>query len=194
MSVLSAKLRRLGFALLYIGLGLGANPALAESPALDLPRAGDMRKLVVHQVPRPGSDVAFTDAQGTPVTLADFAGKVVVLNFWATWCPPCRAEMPTLDALQRDMGGDDLVVLAVATGRNMLPAIEKFHADAGIENLPVYLDPKGQVGPFARSFGVAGLPVTVVLDREGHEVARLTGEADWNSPDAQAVLAALIAR
>jgi thiol-disulfide isomerase/thioredoxin len=190
MSVLSAKLRLLGLALLYMGAVAGANPALAEA----LPRAGDMRKLVVHDTPREGSEVGFTDASGVPLSLADFAGRVVVLNFWATWCPPCRAEMPTLNALQRDMGGDDLVVLAVATGRNMLPAIEKFNADAGIDALPVYLDPKGQIGPLARSFGVAGLPVTVLLDREGREIGRLTGEADWNSDAARALLAAVIAR
>ena len=190
MSVLSAKLRLLGLALLYMGTVAGANPALAEA----LPRAGDMRKLVVHDTPREGSEVGFTDASGVPLSLADFAGKVVVLNFWATWCPPCRAEMPTLNALQRDMGGDDLVVLAVATGRNMLPAIEKFNAEAGIDALPVYLDPKGQIGPLARSFGVAGLPVTVLLDREGREIGRLTGEAHWKSDAARALLAAVIAR
>ena len=173
-----------------MGLTAGANPALAEA----LPRAGDMRKLVLHDSPREGSDIGFTDASGAAVSLADFAGKVVVLNFWATWCPPCRAEMPTLDALQAGMGGEDLVVLAVATGRNMVPAIEKFYAEAEIRHLPIYLDPKGQIGPLARSFGVAGLPVTVVLDREGREVGRLTGEADWNAPEARSLLAALVAR
>ena len=181
---------RSGLALLYMALVLGANPALADG----LPRAGDMRKLVVHEVPREGSTEGFTDGAGAPLTLADFAGKVVVLNFWATWCPPCRAEMPTLDALQGGMGGEDLVVLAVATGRNMVPAIEKFYTEAGIVNLPIYLDGRGQIGPLARSFGVAGLPVTVVLDREGREVARLTGEADWNSEAARAMLAVLVAR
>lgn len=188
MSILSGL--RIGLGLLYMGLALGANPVLADS----LPRSGDMRKLVVHEVPRDGSSEVFTDAAGAEVRLADFAGKVVVLNFWATWCPPCRVEMPTLDALQAGVGGEDLVVLAVATGRNMVPAIQKFYAEAGIENLPVYLDPRGQIGPLARSFGVAGLPVTVVLDREGREVGRLTGEADWNSDAARAMLAALIAR
>jgi hypothetical protein len=93
--------------------------------------------------------------------------------------------------LQGAMGGDDLVVLAVATGRNQPAAIDRFFAEAAITRLPILLDPKSAL---AREMGVAGLPVTVLLDREGREVARMIGEADWNSAEARQVLAVLAAR
>jgi thiol-disulfide isomerase/thioredoxin len=115
---------------------------------------------------------------------------VVVLNFWATWCAPCRAELPALDALAAEMA-PDVAVLAVATGRNPPAAIDRFRAEAGIVNLPLLLDPKAAL---AREMGVIGLPVTVLLDRDGNEVARLIGEADWSGAEARAVLAHLAAR
>jgi hypothetical protein len=99
--------------------------------------------------------------------------------------------MPALEALETSLGGPDFAVVTVATGRNALPAIEKFFAETGVTRLPVLLDAKSGL---ARDMGVLGLPVSVLLDREGREVGRLTGEADWNAPEARALLAALIAR
>ncbi len=173
----------------YTGLALAANPAAAD-PALAALRQGEMRKLVVHSQPLPVGDAAFFDPEGGTHRLADWQGKVVVLNFWATWCAPCRAEMPALDALAVFDPGQ-VAVVTVATGRNLLPAINRFYEDTGIQNLPVLLDPKSAL---ARQMGVAGLPVTVVLDRQGQEVARMIGEADWDSADARAMLAELAAR
>ena len=183
-------LRKRGMlAVVYTALAIGANPVAAD-PALEALRLGEMRKLVVHSAPQPVGDATFTDREGRKLTLADWDGQVVLLNFWATWCAPCRAEMPALDALQGEMG-DRAAVVTIATGRNLLPAIDKFFDDQNITRLPVLLDPKSTL---ARQMGVAGLPVTVVLDREGREVARMIGEADWNSPEAQAVLLALADR
>lgn len=173
----------------YMALAAGANPAAAD-PALAAMRDGDMRKLVVHDAPQEVSDAVFTDRDGAEFRLADWRGRVVVLNFWATWCPPCRAEMPALDALQAALA-EDVAVVTVATGRNLLPAIDKFYAEAGIVNLPILLDPKSGL---ARGMGVVGLPVTVVLDREGREVARMIGEADWNTAEAHRILEAVAAR
>jgi thiol-disulfide isomerase/thioredoxin len=103
---------------------------------------------------------------------------VVLLNFWATWCAPCREEMPSLDALQAELGGDDFQVVAIAAGHNPAPAIEKFLTEAKITNLPVLLDPRQGL---ARGMGVMGMPVTILIDRDGNEIARLIGGADWAS-------------
>lgn len=176
-------------AVFYTALALGANPGHAD-PALDALRVGEMRKLVVHEQPVDASDAVFFDAAGGQKTLADWHGKVAVVNFWATWCAPCRAEMPALDALEKGTP-DDIAVVTIATGRNLMPAIEKFYDEAAIEALPVLLDPKQAL---SRGMGVVGLPVTVVLDREGREVARMIGEAEWNSIEARDLLAAIAAR
>lgn len=187
---------RLFAALLYIALFAVANPAasqvLTEAQRADISalREGDMRKLVIHAEPVAGSDTVFTDPAGDEVTLADSNGRVRLVNFWATWCAPCRQEKPSLDALQRSIGGPDFGVVAIATGRNDPEAIETFNADVGIETLETYLDPRSRL---ATSMNVPGLPVTALLNREGQELARLMGGADWDSESARAIIAAVIA-
>ena len=177
-------------ALLYTALLFGANAAFAGAVDWQAARDAGLVKLVPAEEPAPVSDVEFTDSEGGTHTLADYKGKVVLLNFWATWCAPCREEMPYLDALQSEMGGEDFEVVAVATGRNAPDRIDKFYAETGLQNLPVLLDPRQQL---ARDMGVVGLPVTVLIDREGREVARLLGEADWSSEPAKTVIRQLVA-
>lgn len=164
-------------------------PALADPATWSALREGDMRKLVIHDAPRAVDASAFTAADGGDMTLDAFRGQVVVLNFWATWCPPCRKEMPMLDALNRDLGGPDFQVVTVATGRNSPAAMRRFFEEAGIETLPLHNDPTMAM---ARDMAVLGLPVTVILDRAGQEIARMQGEADWNGASARAVLQAMI--
>lgn len=189
-------MRHLAAALVYIALFAVANPAAAQALTESLRdeiaalREGDMRKLVLHDAPVAAPEAAFTDPDGRQVTLADSNGRVRLVNFWATWCAPCRQEKPALDALQREMGGADFAVLAVATGRNDVEAIEEFNAELGITTLETYLDPRSQL---AGAMNVPGLPVTAVLNREGEEIARLMGGADWMSDSARAIVAALIA-
>ena len=183
-------------ALLYTALAAIANPAAAQvltevqRAGIAALREGDMRKLVLHAEPQPAPDAAFTAPDGSAVTLADSDGRVRLVNFWATWCAPCRQEKPSLAALEASLGGADFDVMAVATGRNSPEAIAEFKAEVGVEALETYLDPRAEL---ASAMGVPGLPVTAVLNREGAEIARLTGGADWNTPSARAIIAALIA-
>ncbi len=178
---------------LFLALG-GATESGAQAPARDYSAIaanldGDMKKLNFHETPKTVSTTAFTTEDGGTATLADYKGKYVLLNFWATWCAPCRKEMPMLSELQTEFGGDDFEVLTLATGRNPVPAIEGFFDEIDVSNLPMHRDPKQQV---AREMGVLGLPITVILDPEGREVARLQGDAHWSSDSAKALIAGLI--
>ena len=148
-----------------------------------------MRKLNLHSEPAPVSTAVFTDPDGGEHVLSDWEGKHVLVNFWATWCAPCREEMPALDALQKEFSGENFEVVTIATGRNTVHGIETFFAEEGIEALPVLLDPSQAL---AREMGVLGLPVTLVLDPEGREIGRLMGDADWNGADARALIEAML--
>ncbi len=182
-------MRAVRSAILYAALILSANAGHADVATLEAMRDGDMRKLVF-SAPKAIPDAVLLDEADAEHTLAEYRGKVVVLNFWATWCAPCREEMPSLGRLQADLGGDGFAVVPVATGRNPVEAIAKFFSEAGVDNLPVRRDPRQQ---FAREMAVLGLPVTVILNADGQEVARLIGDAEWDSASAKAILAALIA-
>ena len=173
-------------AALLTALAFGANPAAADIADL---REGDMRKLVIHEAPQPVSDVAFDLGDGTQAALQDWDGQIVLLNFWATWCAPCRHEMPMLSELQTEFGGEDFSVVTVAVGPHNPVGITKFYEEIGVENLPKYQDPRQRL---AQDMGVFGLPITVLMDRDGNEIARLRGDADWSSDSAKAIIAALI--
>jgi thiol-disulfide isomerase/thioredoxin len=160
-----------------------------DRAALDALRQGEMTKLVLHEEALPAFDEAFRDEEGNEVRFADFAGKVVLVNLWATWCAPCRAEMPSIDRLAAELAGDDLVVVALSTDRFGAERIGEFFDEIGVETLAIYQDKRSEV---ARAAGAMGLPVTLLLDREGREVARLTGDAEWDSPEAKAFLARLV--
>ncbi|MDP5308051.1 TlpA disulfide reductase family protein [Paracoccus spongiarum] len=177
-------------ALLYTALVIGANTAFAGAVDWPAAQAAGLAKLVPSEDAPPLPGTTFTDPEGNTHALSDYRGKVVLLNFWATWCAPCREEMPSLDALQAEMGGDDFQVVPVATGRNAPEKIDRFFAETGVTTLPVLLDPRQQL---ARDMGVLGLPVSVLIDREGREVARLLGDADWASEAAKAVIRQLTA-
>lgn len=195
-------MRGLFAAMLYGAAALGATPAAAELDAAEIAalkaaRTGDMEKLIVHDAPRPRLETAFETGSGEKRTIADWEGKVVLLNFWATWCPPCRKEMPSLDRLQAEMGGEGFEVVALSMDRASTERIEAFYAEVPqaegapwtVSNLAVYREPTLRIGAEG---GVLGLPVTLVLDREGREVARLQGEAEWDSDRAKAMLRAII--
>ncbi|MGB3317079.1 MAG: TlpA disulfide reductase family protein, partial [Albidovulum sp.] len=182
-------MRWLSSAVLYTALALGANTALAGTAELEALREGTMKKLAFAAEPAAVPATRFTDPAGAEHSLADWQGKYVLVNFWATWCAPCRKELPALDALNRDYSGDGFEVVTIATGRNPVPAIERLFAEEGVATLPVLLDPKQAL---ARDMGVLGLPVSVILDPEGREIARMSGDAEWNSDSARAIIAELL--
>lgn len=180
-------MRRILSAVLYTALAFGANAGTADIEAL---RDGSMLKLAFHAEPAAVPETPFTDEAGGEHRLSEFRGKHVAVNFWATWCAPCRKELPALDALNREFGGEKFAVVTIATGRNTLPGIHRLFEETGVETLPVFLDP-GQM--LAREMAVFGLPVTVILDPEGREIARMTGDAEWDGESAKAIVGALIA-
>lgn len=139
---------------------------------------------------RPAPEITFLNGQGDEVTLDDFAGKVVVVNLWATWCAPCRREMPSLDRLQARYGGNDLEVVALSQDRgDALDKISAFYDELGVEALAIYRDPKARS---ARDLRAPGLPTTIVFDRSGQEVGRVLGDAEWDSEPAIRLLEALM--
>lgn len=176
--------------LLYTALVFGANAAFAGQVDWQAAHDAGLVKLVPSEDLPAVSETEFTDPEGGSHSLSDYRGKVVLLNFWATWCAPCREEMPSLDALQAEMGGEDFQVVTIATGRNPPAKIDKFFEETGVKGLPVLLDPNQRL---ARDMAVLGLPVTVLIDREGREVARLLGDADWASEPAKEVIRQLTA-
>ena len=172
----------------YLAAGLGANTAIGQD--LSGLQVGDMRGLVIHAEPTDASALPYVRADETEGTLADYSGQFVLLNFWATWCAPCREEMPSLQLLQDNLGGDAFQVVTLATGRNPPQAVRRFFEEEGVTTLPQHRDINQQI---AREMGIFGLPITVILDPSGHEIARLRGDADWAGDDAVALLEALIA-
>ena len=177
-------------AVVYTALAALAIPAHADVSGAAALREGDMKKLQFHSDAKAVSDAEFITFDGAPMTLEAYEGKWVVLNFWATWCAPCRKEMPMLSALQTELGGDDFAVVTIATGRNPPPAMQRFFDEIGVDNLPLHRDPRQKL---AREMAVLGLPITVILSPDGDEVARLRGDADWSSDSAKAILQTLIA-
>lgn len=129
----------------------------------------------------------FIDGMGRATSLEQMHGKVVLLNLWATWCPPCRKEMPSLDRLQAKLGGNDLevVALSIDAGGNGLTAVKSFYAGLDLRSLRVYNDPEGMANILV---GASGVPTTLLLDRTGHEIGRVVGPAQWDSPETIALV------
>ena len=146
---------------------------------------GQMINFTLSAEAKPAPEVNFTDGEANPLTLADFRGKVVLVNLWATWCAPCVREMPTLDRLQAELGSADFEVVAIAQDRKGLEVVTPFLHDRDIEQLSVYADSSSQA---TRAFGVLGLPASVLIDRAGNEIGRLIGPAEWDSPEAIALI------
>jgi thiol-disulfide isomerase/thioredoxin len=137
------------------------------------------KNFVMHDALKPAV-AAFEDAQGRGRSLADFKGEVVILNIWATWCVPCRREMPALDRLQAKLGGPAFQVVPVSIDRGGIETVRKFYGEIGAQNVGIYIDRSGQV---LRTLAAVGLPTTVFIDRTGREIGRVVGAAEWDASE-----------
>jgi thiol-disulfide isomerase/thioredoxin len=180
----AATLGRKSTLQVYVPVNAPATPAATPGAGL-LP----ISRLVATDPPAPLPAFGFTDALGAPHTIAEFAGKGVVLNLWATWCAPCVAELPSLVALAGRLAPEGIVVLPLSTDRGGARVVREFYDSHGINGLGVWLDPKGAG---AEALGAHGLPTTLVLDRQGRERGRLEGGADWGSDAAVERIRALV--
>lgn len=173
--------------------GAAACPAAAAATArLDPLIRGEVAAMSLARPATAEPDIAFRTPDGRPTTLAAFKGKALLVNLWATWCVPCRGEMPALDALERSQGGPDFEVVAVNVDTTRLDHPAEFMKQNGIAQLALYADPSADVlQALKRQGGLLGLPTTLLIDRNGCELGRMAGPAAWASPDGQAVIRAL---
>jgi thiol-disulfide isomerase/thioredoxin len=187
-----------GLAAVY---GIGAmqrNPADAAcKPAAELAKRlaplarGEVAAVGIASEPKRLPELTFTGADGKPRALADFQGKTVLLNLWATWCVPCRKEMPALDALQAKLGGDKFEVVAVNIDTRNLDKPKTWLQEVGITKLGYYADPSAKVFQDLKAIGKAfGMPTTLLVDPQGCELGTLAGPAEWASDDAVKLIAA----
>ncbi|MGF7174244.1 TlpA family protein disulfide reductase [Azospirillum doebereinerae] len=166
-------------------LRLGAPDASPAAPPAGATLVAGLDKFRGAEAPKPVPPLAFVDGEGRRVDLDAFTGKLVLLNLWATWCGPCVKEMPSLDRLQAQLGGDAFQVVALSLDRGGRGAVEPFYAKTGVGHLALFLDP-GSAS--MQVLGLRGLPTTLLVDQEGRELGRVEGAVEWDSPEVVAFL------
>jgi thiol-disulfide isomerase/thioredoxin len=182
-----------------IGTGKGANAACAATAPVTQrlkPLAkGEVAALQVREKPEQLSGLAFNAPDGKPLSLESFRGKAILLNLWATWCAPCRHEMPALGKLQAELGGADFEVVAVNIDTRNLDKPKQFLEEVKVANLAYYADPSAKIFQELKARGRAfGMPTTILIDKSGCELAYLAGPAEWASPDAMAFVRVALGR
>lgn len=189
-----------GFAALY-GLGLSrplagdpmCRPAVATAQKIAPLAHGEVAALTMASVPLKLPDLAFEDADGKPRKLSDFRGKTLLVNLWATWCVPCRKEMPALDQLQAKLAGPNFEVVAINIDTRDPEKPKNFLKDANLTRLGYFTDQKAKVFQELKSIGRAlGMPTSVLVDPQGCEIATIAGPAEWASDDALKLIRAAL--
>lgn len=187
-----------GVALYGIEGGDKAHACAASPETLAAIRAaaqGEVAAVATPERPRLLPALSFKDPSGADIGLDRFKGKVVLLNLWATWCAPCRKEMPALDRLQAEEGGESFEVVPVSLDFGTPDKPQKFLKDIGAEKLGLYVEPTGKMLSALKTVGRgAGLPTTLILDRAGCEIGYLPGPAEWASPDAKRLIKAALGK
>jgi thiol-disulfide isomerase/thioredoxin len=166
-----------------------ASVTLPRGPGSNPLSQGHMAAFVWKKEPEALPEIKFTDGAGTPKTLADWQGKVVLLNLWATWCAPCRKEMPALERLQKELGSAQFEVVALSIDRGGVEAAKKFLDQINVQALGVYVD---QTARSSSALKAIGMPTTLLLDRSGRELGRLVGPAEWDSEEAKKLINAAL--
>jgi thiol-disulfide isomerase/thioredoxin len=205
-SLMSEKPRNLKAAILIVALAViagsigvylkGEGDGKVEAPKPAMPgqvsrglATGALAAFVVKGERKPAPSISFTSENGQATSLEAWKGRVILVNLWATWCAPCRKEMPSLAALQSEMGSKDFEVVAISVDRKGLDASRQFLKEVGASALKLYADPSTRA---LGAFQAVGLPASILIDREGREIGRLLGPAEWSSPEAKALIKAAV--
>ena len=147
--------------------------------------------LQIHKLPIPVQPVSFAESNGQQLGLSDFKGKHILVNIWATWCPPCRKEMPSLDRLQAKLGPRaEPEIIAISVDPVSFDQLRAFYSAIGIGNMAIY---RGDQGDTLAALRIVGLPTTLLIDHDGEEIGRLAGPAVWDGPEIVAQLSTLVA-
>lgn len=149
------------------------------------------KNFIMHGRPKPVAAINFEDSQGRARSLADFKGKVALLNIWATWCVSCRHEMPALDRLQESLGGADFEIVALSIDRGGIEVVANFYSKIGIHSLAMYINNSGKA---LRELDATGLPTTLIINRGGQELGRVIGPAEWDTPEIIELFKRIIAK
>ncbi|MCA0422292.1 MAG: TlpA family protein disulfide reductase [Proteobacteria bacterium] len=161
-------------------------PAKVLAEKLEPVARGDVAAMKINATPQPVTPVTFSSHDGKKLSFADFAGKTILVNLWATWCAPCRAEMPALDRLQQELGGPDFEVVAINIDTNRLDRPRAFLNEVGVKSLSYYSDQSAMIFADLKRAGKAfGMPTTLLIDAKGCELGVMAGPAEWASQDAR---------
>ncbi len=151
----------------------------------DPPTRGQMQNFLIAGARLPGPTQTWRNGDGKTIALADFRGKVVLVNFWASWCAPCLRELPSVNALQKDLGSDQFEVVAINIDQQGKRVAEPFSERLKLDALELYLDPRGLI---SRGVGVQVMPTTILYDRDGLEIGRMEGPAEWDQADSKKLM------
>ncbi len=178
-------------AFIFLGLLAFSRPVIAQQAGVQPQNQllqGQMAGFKLLPEPKLIPDVMFKDAAGQQVSLSNFRGKLVLLTLWATWCPYCARELPTLDNLQETLGKDKFMVLPISVDKEGPSLVKKYLEEKSL-NLPTYADPKNVVG---RALLANGVPYCILIDQQGREIGRIAGETNWAAPESIGLLKAFI--
>ena len=137
----------------------------------------DIKNIVINEKPKKHDGLTFLDAKGNKLNLEDFDGNLILLNFWATWCAPCKEEMPSLDNLQLNKNLNNLKIFPINIGKDNLKKALEFFEDLEITNLNIYFD---NPSTLAKTFSLRGVPTSILINKDGYEFARIMGSIDFN--------------